>query len=48
MWGCLHSNFAEVELHLLDAKPDFLFLSETGTATFIQVQELEIRATRPY
>lgn len=42
MWGGVSSNFPEAEHHLLKAKLDLLFISETGIDTSIPVQELAI------
>lgn len=38
----LRYNFPEVELHLLEFKPDFLFLSETDINASIQLNELTV------
>lgn len=42
----LRSNFPNIKLHLLDAKP-VLFLSETSIATSTPVQDLTVLAYSP-
>lgn len=39
MWGCLWSNFLEVEHHLHKVKPGVMFLLETGLNLFILFQD---------